>query len=255
MISTSPKGTLNNSTVLITGATGGIGRALVTHCLTQGATVFVAGRDQATLESADYNADKQVFPLVYDVTDEHAVKDAFRQIQKKVSDGVVPPLYGLVNNAGIMMESPLSVTSMDKLKQQLNVNFLAPYQHMQYAARLMSRLRKGSIVNVVSMVSEQGSAGMSAYAASKAALTGATKSLAKELSPVGIRVNAVAPGFIDTPLTAHFEPEARNKVLQRTAMHRAGDPGEVAEAILYLLSPQSSYTTGHILPVDGMFAP
>lgn len=255
MTSTLPKGALHHSTVLITGATGGIGRAVVARCVAQGATVLAAGRDEEALVALCKTAGKSVHPLVYDITNEQAVKDAFRDIQKKVSDGLIPPLYGLVNNAGVMMESPLSVTSMDKLKLQLNVNFLAPYQHMQYAARLMSRLRKGSIVNVVSMVSEQGSAGMSAYAASKAALTGATKSLAKELSQVGIRVNAVAPGFIETPLTDHYEADARKKVLQRAVMQRAGKPEEVADAIVYLLSPQSAYTTGHILPVDGMFTP
>ncbi|MEC9261769.1 MAG: SDR family NAD(P)-dependent oxidoreductase, partial [Pseudomonadota bacterium] len=198
---------------------------------------------------------KALRPLVYDVTDEHAVKDTFRQLQRQVSDGLAPPLFGLVNNAGVMLESPLSVTSMDKLKQQLNINFLAPYQHMQLASRLMSRLRRGSIVNIVSQVSEQGSKGMSAYAASKAALTGATKSLAKELAPVGIRVNAVAPGFIDTPLTEHYENEARQKVLQRTVLQRAGTAREVADAVLYLLSEQAGYTTGHVLPVDGHFCP
>jgi 3-oxoacyl-[acyl-carrier protein] reductase len=144
---------------------------------------------------------------------------------------------------------------MDKLKQQLNINFLAPYQHMQLASRLMSRLRRGSIANIVSQVSEQGSKGMSAYAASKAALTGATKSLAKELAPVGIRVNAVAPGFIDTPLTEHYEDETRQKVLQRTVLQRAGTAKEVADAVLYLLSEQAGYTTGHVLPVDGLFCP
>lgn len=246
---------LQNASVLITGATGGIGQAIVAACVERGATVFAGGRNEDALSAMQEQLGKALRPLVYDVTDEHAVKDIFRQLQRQVSDGLAPPLYGLVNNAGVMLESPLSVTGMDKLKQQLNINFLAPYQHMQLASRLMSRLRRGSIVNIVSQVSEQGSKGMSAYAASKAALTGATKSLAKELAPVGIRVNAVAPGFIDTPLTEHYEDEARQKVLQRTVLQRAGTAKEVAEAVLYLLSEQAGYTTGHVLPVDGHFCP
>ncbi|OFI34583.1 hypothetical protein BFC17_13365 [Alteromonas lipolytica] len=254
-MSASDNDLLHNASVLVTGATGGIGQAIVAACIERGATVFAGGRDKEALSALQARLGKALKPLVYDVTDEQAVKEIFRQLQRQVSDGVAPPLYGLVNNAGVMLESPLSVTSMDKLKQQLNVNFLAPYQHMQLASRLMSRLRRGSIVNLVSQVSEQGSKGMSAYAASKAALTGATKSLAKELAPVGIRVNAVAPGFIDTPLTGHYEEQGRQAVLARTVMQRAGTAGEVAQAVLYLLSPRASYTTGHVLPVDGLFCP
>ena len=246
---------LHQASVLVTGATGGLGRAIVVRCIQAGATVFAGGRDQAELDAMEATYGKALHGFNYDVTDESAVKETFRQLQRLVSDGVAPPLYGLVNNAGIMLEAPLSVTSMDKLKQQLNVNFLAPYQHMQLAGRLMSRLRRGSIVNMVSQVGEQGSSGMSAYAASKAALTGATKSLAKELAPIGIRVNAVAPGFIDTPLTEHYDAEAKNKVTARIAQHRAGTAEEVADAVFYLLSPQASYTSGHVLPVDGLFCP
>lgn len=250
-----PNTVLQSASVLVTGASGGIGQAIVAACIERGATVFAGGRNAEALSAMQETFGKALRPLVYDVTDELAVKDTFRQLQRQVSDGLAPPLFGLVNNAGVMLESPLSVTSMDKLKQQLNINFLAPYQHMQLASRLMSRLRRGSIVNIVSQVSEQGSKGMSAYAASKAALTGATKSLAKELAPVGIRVNAVAPGFIDTPLTEHYEDEARQKVLQRTVLQRAGTAKEVADAVLYLLSEQAGYTTGHVLPVDGHFCP
>jgi len=250
-----PNTVLQSASVLVTGASGGIGQAVVAACIERGATVFAGGRNEEALGAMQEIFGKAFRPLVYDVTDEQAVKDTFRQLQRQVSDGLAPPLFGLVNNAGVMLESPLSVTSMDKLKQQLNINFLAPYQHMQLASRLMSRLRRGSIVNIVSQVGEQGSKGMSAYAASKAALTGATKSLAKELAPVGIRVNAVAPGFIDTPLTEHFDDEARQKVLQRTVLQRAGTAKEVADAVLYLLSEQAGYTTGHVLPVDGHFCP
>ncbi|MDC8830463.1 SDR family NAD(P)-dependent oxidoreductase [Alteromonas gilva] len=254
-MSTSDRVSLSKTSVLITGATGGIGMALVERCLAAGATVFAAGRNEASLNALQEKAGKALIPLCYDVTDEQAVKDTFRQLQRMVSDGVAPALFGLVNCAGVMLESPLSVTKMDNLKAQLNINLLAPYQHMQLASRLMSRLRRGSIVNVVSQVGEQGSSGMSAYAASKAALTGATKALAKELAPIGIRVNAVAPGFISTALTSHYNEADQQAVLKRVALGRAGTPEEVADAIFYLLSPLAGYTSGQVLGVDGVFTP
>lgn len=246
---------LKDASILVTGATGGIGSAIVQRCLAAGATVFAGGRNATQLDNLHATLGKKCIPIVYDVTDELAVKNTFRQLQKSVSEGTAPPLFGLVNCAGIMLEAPLSVCKLDKVKQQLNVNLLAPYQHMQLASRLMSRLRRGSIVNVTSQIGELGSSGMSAYAASKAGLTGATKSLAKELAPIGIRVNAVSPGFIDSALTEHYEGTERERIIERIALKRAGKAQEVAEAVYYLLSPQANYTSGQVLAVDGIFNP
>ena len=255
MTSPSESIVLKGGSVLITGATGDIGRAIVTECVQAGAAVFAAGRSEEKLSALVSQFEGRVTPLNYDVTDDKAVKEAFRHIQKHQNQSHVGPLMGLVNGAGIMEEAALSVNSMDGLKNQLNVNFLAPYQHMQLASRLMARHRHGSIVNIVSQVGELGANGMSAYGASKAALTGATKSLAKELAAIGIRVNAIAPGFIDTELTRHFEPDARADIERRIAMKRIGRAGDVARAAVFLLSRQSAYTTGHVLPVDGLFCP
>jgi len=255
MTSHSDQSLFKGHSVLITGATGDIGTAIVSACLRAGAFVFANGRDEEKLAALEEKFPDNLHSLHYDVTDEKAVKEAFRQIQKQQMQPKVGPLFGLVNNAGIMEEAPLSVTRLDSLKAQLNTNLLAPYQHMQLASRLMSRQRKGSIVNILSMVGEQGASGMSAYASSKAALKGATLSLAKELAPIGIRVNGVAPGFIATSLTAHYDDEAQTEVKKRRAIKRAGNANEVARAVLFLLSEQASYTTGHILPVDGLFSP
>ena len=254
-MSSSSKSSLENRSIIVTGATGGIGSAIVSACIESGAKVFAAGRNNDVLQQMQRQFGEEIYPLNYDITDTQAVKNAFLVMQRQISEGNMPPLYGLVNGAGIMLESALAMTSADKLQQQLNVNYLAPYQHMQLASRLMMRSRQGSIVNIVSQVSEQGSAGMSAYAASKAALTGATKSLAKELASIGIRVNAVAPGFIETKLTAHYTDEKKHEVVNRVALKRIGSTAEVANAVLYLLSEQSSYTSGHVLPVDGIFCP
>lgn len=240
--------------VLVTGACGGIGKAVVDQCLTRGFVVFANGRDQVRLCTLCEQWGEHVIPLVYDVTDEAGVKSAFREIQKRTSEPRVGALSGLVSVAGVMCERALAVTTLDVLRDQLEINLVAAFHHAQFAARLMAR-QGGSIVNVVSEVGEQGSAGMSAYAASKAGLSGVTRSLAKELAPLGVRVNAVSPGFIATEMTQHYEPAAENTVLERIALGRAGTAEEVAHAVSFLLSPTSSYITGHVLPVDGLFNP
>ncbi len=244
---------LQDTSVLVTGATGGIGQRIVEQLVVCGATVFAAARDETKLHTLVAHAPDRIIPLAYDVTDEKAVKEAFRFIQKKQTESKVGRFTGLVNNAGTMQEASLLLSSQDLITGQMQVNFHAAYQHMQLASRLMTRNRHGAIVNILSQVGEQGSEGMSAYAASKAALSGATKSLAKELAAVGIRVNGVAPGFIDTDLTAHYKTDKRDAVISRTAMKTLGRPEDVASAVVFLLSEGAAFTTGHILPVDGLF--
>ena len=178
-----------NYSVLVTGATGAIGRAIVQQLSLQGLTVFAGGRDKTALDALVKNTQGVVMPLNYDVTDEQAVKAIFRVIQQEQAKETVGKFVGLVNNAGVMKASPLVITSKSDLQQQFNVNFFAAYQHMQLASRLMARHKQGVIVNLLSQIGEQGSQGLSAYSASKAALTGATKSLAKELAPLGIPVS------------------------------------------------------------------
>ena len=241
---------LSDKCILITGANRGIGNATARLCAKYGARLFLAGRDESALhalaEELGNEAHNRVQPLVYDICDENAVKKAFQQIQQSAGQ-----LDGLVNNAGIMLDAPLGMTRLSDLHQQLNINTIAAFQHAQLASRLMTRQKSGSIINLCSAVGEQGSAGQSAYATSKAALSGMTKSMAKELGSLNIRVNGVAPGFIDTDMVSEYQNEKRQQVVDNIALKRAGQTDEVAEVICFLLSDKAAYITGQILGVDG----
>jgi len=157
----------------------------------------------------------------------------------------------LVNNAGIAVDGLLLRLKDEDLSRQFAVNVDAAFHLSKAAARPMMKQRAGAIVNLTSVVGEMGNGGQTAYAATKAALIGFTKSLARELSSRQIRVNAVSPGFIDTEMTAGIPEAQREQMVQMIPAGRLGRAEEVAEAVLFLASPRSSYITGEVLRVNG----
>ena len=172
--------------------------------------------------------------------------DALKRIH-----GALKGLDILVNNAGILEAGLIGTLRPESVKSMLQTNTESTIYHMQAAARLMMHARAGSIINMSSIMGLEGAPGLTAYAASKAAIIGATKSAAKELGPAGIRVNAIAPGFIETNMTINLNDKTRENLLGGIALGRAGQPNEVAEAALFLASDAASYITGQILRVDG----
>ena len=241
---------LKEKYIFITGATRGIGRSTAFVCAANGATLILHGRDIDTLENlkteieSQYNVD--IHLLAYDVRDSKTVKEAFVTIKKKFGK-----LDVLVNNAGVLEAALLGMVNETQINNTFAINVEAVIYHMQYASRLMMKQKKGSIINVSSIMGKLGDAGQVVYSASKAAVIGATYSAAKELGTYNIRVNAVAPGFIDTDMTNHLSEDQYALRINEIKMKRAGHPEEVANTILFLASDLSSYVTGQVIGVDG----
>jgi 3-oxoacyl-[acyl-carrier protein] reductase len=238
---------------LITGASRGIGAAVALRLAVSGHHLLLTARNAAGLSEIAAQCQEagaaSATVLACDLTDQAAVVQMFSQIKQQHQR-----LDHLVNAAGMMQDSVLGMTRLSDLQALFSLNVTASYQCCQLAARLMSRQKSGNIVNLASKVGESGAIGQSAYAASKAAISGLTKALAKELGPVGIRVNAVAPGFIETDLTAHYSAEQKQQLCQQISLGRTGQADEVAALVQFLCSTDASYLSGQIIAIDGGFS-
>lgn len=241
---------LTNKTIFITGSTRGIGRATAIVCAAHGATLILHGRDIIALKNLREEIMSQygvtVHILAYDVRNTTEIKNAFVWIKKNVGQ-----LDVLVNNAGVLEAALLGMVSEQQMSNTFAINIEAVIYHMQFASRLMTRQKQGSIINISSIIGRSGDVGQVVYGSSKAAVIGATYSAAKELGSHNIRVNAVAPGFIDTDMTKELSEEKYTQRLSEISINRFGKPEEVANTILFLASDLSSYVTGQVIGVDG----
>lgn len=243
---------LQGKNAIITGARRGIGKATVEVFASQGANIWACARKQDEAFEKDMSALEDryrvsIWPLYFDVTNDAEMKSAVQSIRKQKI-----PIDILVNVAGIAEESTsFQMTSIDKMKHVMDVNLFAVTLLTQYISRLMSRQNSGSIVNIASIAGIDGAPAQYEYAASKAALIGATRNLARELAANHIRVNAIAPGIIATDMGAQIEDSLKQEILSKVIMKRMGKPEEIANTVAFIASDLASYMTGQVIRVDG----
>ena len=243
---------LDNKNAIITGARRGIGRSTVEVFASQGANVWACARKPDETFESDMSAlsnkyGVKIWPVYFDVTNETEMKEAVQIIRKQKESVDI-----LVNVAGIADDSTsFQMTSIEKMKKVMDVNFFSVTLLSQYISRLMTRQNSGSIVNIASIAGIDGTPAQYEYASSKAAIIGATKNLARELASHNIRVNAIAPGMIETDMGAKIDDDLKNAVLSKVIMNRMGRPEEIARVVAFVASDMASYMTGQIIRVDG----
>ncbi len=240
---------LDGKSALVTGASGGIGAGIARALHGQGAVVVLSGTRRDALEAlaADLGERTHVCPAdLGDVTAGDALVMA--------AEAAAGPLAILVNNAGLTRDGLAMRMKDDDFARVIDVDLAAPFRLCRAALRGMVRRRSGRIIGIGSVVGATGNAGQANYAAAKAGLVGMTKALAQEVGSRGITVNVVAPGYIDTPMTAGLPEAQRTRLLEAIPLGRMGRPGDIAAAVAFLASDDAAWITGAVLHVNGGMA-
>ena len=237
-------------TALVTGAARGIGRAIALELARGGANLALndvneaAAKEAVELALQAGAAQAKFYP--FDVADPAACNAAVESVVQAFGG-----LHVLVNNAGISIDALLMRFKDEDWKKTLDINLTGAFNLMRAASRPMMKQRAGSIVNIASVVGEMGNAGQAAYSASKGAVIALTKTVARELASRSVRVNAVAPGFIDTPMTQALPEATRTKLAEAIPLTRLGTPQDIADCVAWLASERASYVTGAVIRVNG----
>jgi 3-oxoacyl-[acyl-carrier protein] reductase len=241
---------IDDKVVLVTGAGRGIGSAVARSAAEAGAAVVInysrseVEAQKLASELRSKGCKVEVFKA--DVSVESEVQAMFKFVRERFGR-----LDVLVNNAGVVGNNLLLMTSAEELDRIIAVNCRGSFLCLRAAAKMMMKQRDGRIINLASIVGVHGNRGQAAYSASKAFIIGMTLSAAKELGEAGIRVNAIAPGFIDTDMTRGLKDEVKQKLISDTPLGCAGTPEDVASVALFLMSENSGFINGQVIGVDG----
>jgi len=241
---------LKDKVALVTGGSRGIGRAVCVALAKQGAYVVInyAGNEAAASQTLEQvrgaGSDGEI--LRFDVADGEACDAAITDVVKRKGR-----LDVLVNNAGIAMDQLLLRIKAEEIEKTFATNVTGSLWMAKAAIRPMMKARRGRIINLSSVVAESGNPGQAVYSASKAALIGLTKTLAREYASRGVTVNAVAPGFIETDMTSGLPEQAKQAIVAQTPLGRQGTADEVAAAVIFLASDEAAYVTGQVIRVNG----
>jgi NAD(P)-dependent dehydrogenase (short-subunit alcohol dehydrogenase family) len=234
---------------IVTGGGSGIGLAIAEKFVTNNIHTIIVGRDEQKLTAAKKKLGALCEPVSFDLND----LDSIPQLVEKIIEQH-KRIDILVNNAGINMKKEFLHVTNDDFQKIIQTNVTAMFVLSREVIQYMLEKKSGSVVNISSMASQYGIPKVIAYTASKSAIEGMTRAMAVELSPKGIRINCIAPGFIGTDMSAkalNNDPERKGKALGRTPMGYLGDPSDVADAVFYLSGDDAKYITGVVLPVDG----
>lgn len=241
---------LSGKVALVTGCNRGIGKSILEKFAENGAVVYANARSVGCLDDIAQELSQKystkIIPVYFDVTNNSAIKGCFEKIRNEENR-----LDILVNNAGIMKDALIGMIDQKLMHDVFNTNVYSVINITQYAVKFMRRQKSGSIINIASIVGMEGSPGQVIYSASKGAVIALTKSLSKELGVYGIRVNAIAPGMIDTDLIKPIGSARIDENIKKVVMGRLGKPSEIADVALFLASDMSSFISGQILVVDG----
>ncbi|WP_417359117.1 SDR family NAD(P)-dependent oxidoreductase [Galbibacter sp.] len=240
---------MNDKIAIITGGNSGLGFATAKKFCDKGIITYIIGRNREKTTQACQELGSLSRPVIFDLNDIDKIPSLVREIYEEAGHIDI-----LINNAGINMKKEFWEVTDAEFSQIIHTNVLSVFAISREVVKQMKLQGFGNIVNISSMAAQYGIPKVIAYTASKTAIEGMTRAMAVDLSQFGIRVNCVAPGFIETNMSSKAldsDPQRKEKVLSRTPMGRLGEPEDVAEAILHLVSDQAKYTNGVILPVDG----
>ncbi len=242
----------DNKIVLVTGSTRGIGKAIAQAFAQEGATVIITGRDEAVVRAAVQEIQKNSLKAdgyACNVAKLENVTETVNKILDKHSRIDI-----LINNAGVTKDNLLVRMTESDWQEVISVNLGGVFNFTKAVTKAMLKEKKGKIINITSIIGITGNSGQANYAASKAGIIGFTKSMARELASRGINVNAVAPGYIETDMTAQLKEQVRESILQKIPLGRLGTAQDVAGVCQFLASPEADYITGQTIVVDGGMA-